>query len=145
MASDKLCTKMFIDHERERSMIERDTMTSSRAELWHQANIDPREEMQGDSSSEAGGATDGAPFFPVTGSVTFQPMAAAPKREAWHLPFGMARLVSAIGLSAVLLLPLSGCDLFDDSCTKSSTISSGSGQSGIGTSNSDCDGSHFGG
>lgn len=61
------------------------------------------------------------PFFPVTEQVTYRSMTTAPKREAWHLPSGMARLVTVVTLSAALALPLAACTSSAD-CYESDTI-----------------------
>jgi hypothetical protein len=85
-----------------------------------------------------GQTPNAAPFFPVIDSVTFKPMTAVPKREAWYLPAGMARLVSVIGLSAALLGPLSSCSNPLDCSKPNNATSASDGQSGIGTTNNNC-------
>jgi hypothetical protein len=119
-------------------MIHEISSLSSQLEPLSQAHAVPVEDMQTSPSSET---LNTVPFFPVTGSVTFHPMTAAPKREMWHLPSGMARLVTTIGLSAALLWPLSGCSNPGENsepCPTPNITGTTSGKSGIGSANSNC-------
>lgn len=73
------------------------------------SKVSPSEDTQSSHYGKTGETMKAAPFFPVTGRVTFKPMTAAPQRGAWHLSPAVARLVSLVSLGAVLLWPLSGC------------------------------------
>jgi hypothetical protein len=119
-------------------MIEQDSSPSWQPEPQSQANANATEDTQGYPSDMKGQTLHAVPFFPVIDHVTFKPVTAALKRETWHLPNGMARLVSAIGLSAALLGPLSSCSSPADCSKSNNTISANSGQSGIGTTNKNC-------
>jgi hypothetical protein len=119
-------------------MNEQDSSPSWQPEPQSQANANSTEDTQGYLSDMRGQTLNAVPFFPVIDHVTFKPLTVAPKREAWYLPTGMARLVSAIGLSAALLGPLSSCSSPADCTNSNKTINANNGQTGIGTTNTNC-------
>lgn len=117
--------------KKELSMIQQDSSPTLRLEP--RLEVGPM--LEGIQGAGADRTVSAVSFFPVVGSVTLNPITSTPRRETWHLPTGMARLVSAIGLSAALLLPLSSCSP-NPSCSKTTPAVSTGGQSGIGTANS---------
>jgi hypothetical protein len=68
------------------------------------------EETQAYYSDKTYETTSSASFFPVTEKVTFKPMQPVLERRALPLPPSVARLVSLVGLSTIMLWPLSACD-----------------------------------
>lgn len=62
-----------------------------------------------DSMEEQGNDSQDASVFPVVRTTVLHPVTMASTQRVGHLPPGVARLVSLVGLGAALLMPLSGC------------------------------------
>src|SRR5690242_7191059 len=87
-------------------MIQQNSSTSSQPEPQSHTDVSSPDATNTHLASKPEG--NGRSFFAITERVTFKPLT-TPAQGIGHLSPGVARLVSAIGLSAALLLPLSSC------------------------------------
>jgi hypothetical protein len=95
-------------------MTQNDYSSALQPDLSSEADALSSDNVQEASSDET---LNRGPFFLLTEAITFVPMAAAPgeAKPVSGLPSGMARLLSAIGLSVALLGPLSSCSSSEQS------------------------------
>nr|BBH86691.1 hypothetical protein KTC_14420 [Thermosporothrix sp. COM3] len=87
-----------------------------------QTNEGPVVETQGTHNSKAEQTSvQGTTFFPVATNVEYKPFQPPAERKAWYLPSSVARIVSAVGLGAALLMPLSSCGRPNEDCPPEAT------------------------
>ena len=68
---------------------------------------------------------DATSFFAIADHVEYKSLTPIASRDPHHLPAGVLRIVSLVGLSAALLGPLSGCSSDTPPCSTPTPVASG--------------------